>query len=329
LDRWNSVSDVVIYKVIFYEDAERETDRDAELLDIIQEVKIKIPPRMAKYLSNRHFIETLTQKLIVAKLNMSGSASDNLTRLFRQLELDKNVLRMLNSSSWYKKALAIQQVGIMELDEYKEKLFDFIDHKRALIRVEAQNAILKFYGFEGLRFLDKASYPITEWQQIKLLDQLASLPTEHFTGIEVWLESGNDTIVLFALKLVKNYHRFELYDQVLECLKHENPKVRRQAILVLKDLPTEQTPSELIDIYTFETANNQLAILHALESVSMDTEIPFLRGLLDDQVNAIKIAAAKSLASLGPAGLEAIQSHPGAKEYPLRQILAQIIEEVA
>ena len=329
MDRWNSVSDVVIYQVIFYEDEEPEPDQASGLMDIIQGVKIKIPPRMAKHLSNRHFIETLTQKLIAAKLNMSGSASDNLTRLFRQLELDKNILKMLNSSSWYKKASAIQQIGIMELDEYKEKLFDFVDHKRGLIRVETYNAILKFYGFEGLRFLDNASYPITEWQQIKLLDQLASSPTEHFTGIEVWLESGNDTIVLFALKLVKNYHRFELYDRVLECLKHKNPEVRRQAILVLKDLPSEQTPSKLIDIYVSETANNQLAILHALESVSMDTEIPFLRRLLDDQVNAVKIAAAKSLASLGPAGLEVIQSHPDAKEYPLSQILAQIMEDVA
>lgn len=333
LDRWNALADNVIYKVIFHEDDNPEDNPDGnqtgELLDIISRTDIQIPKGLTQHLSNKNFRKILIQKLIAVKLNMSGAASDNLTRLFRQFKFDKQILKMLNSSSWYKMASAIQQIGIMELDEYKQRLFEFVDHERGLIRIEAQNAILKFYGFEGLRFLDNATYPITEWQQIKLLDQLASLHTENFTGIEVWLESKNDTIVLFALKLVKNYHRFELFDQVLVCLKHNNPIVRQHAIKVLKDLPSEHSAAILIDIYFSETANNQLAILNALESVSTDAEIPFLVSLLSDDVIAIKIASAKALASLGRSGIEAIQSHSASKEYPLSQIIAQILEEAA
>lgn len=328
-DRWNALTDNVIYKVIFHEDDHTDSDQTGELLDIISRTDIKIPKGLTQYLSNKNFRKILIQKLIAVKLNMSGVASENLTRLFRQFKFDKQILKMLNSSSWYKMASAIQQIGIMELDEYKHRLFEFVDHERGLIRVEAQNAILKFYGFEGLRFLDNASYPITEWQQIKLLDQLASLHTENFTGIEIWLESKNDTIVLFALKLVKNYHRFELFDQVVDCLRHNNPIVRQHAIKVLKDLPSEHSAAILIDIYFSETANNQLDILHALASVCTDAEIPFLLSLLSDDVNAVIIASAKALASLGQSGIDAIQSHPAAKEYPLDQIIAQILEEAA
>lgn len=323
LDRWNALADSVIYKVIFHED----DNQTGELLNIISRTDIRIPKGLTQHLSNKNFRKILITKLVGVKLNMSGTASENLTRLFRQLNFDKQVLKMLNSYSWYKKASAIQQIGIMELEEYRQRLFEFVDHERGLIRVEAQNAILKFYGFEGLRFLDNATYPITEWQQIKLLEQLASLHTENFTGIEVWLESKNDTIVLFALKLVKNYHRFELFDQVVICLRHKNPLVRQQAIKVLKDLPSEHSATILIDIYFSETANNQLTILNALESVSTDTEIPFLLSLLSDDVNAIRIASAKALASLGQSGIVAIQSHSGAKEYPLAQIIEQILEE--
>ena len=261
LDRWNALADSVIYKVIFHEDDNPDSDQTSELLDIISRTDIRIPKGLTLHLSNKSFRKILIQKLIAVKLNMSGAASANLTRLFRQFKFDRQILKMLNSSSWYKMASAIQQIGIMELDEYKQRLFEFVDHERGLIRVEAQNAILKFYGFEGLRFLDKATYPITEWQQIKLLDQLASLHTENFTGIDIWLESKNDTIVLFALKLVKNYHRFELYDQIVACLRHKNPMVRQQAIIVLKELPSEQSAAILIDIYFSETANNQLILL--------------------------------------------------------------------
>jgi len=328
-DRWNTLTDDMIYKVIFHEDDNPDGDQTTELLDIVSRTNIELPFGMAKHLHNTNFRKTLIQKLIAVKLNMSGAASDNLTRLFRQLNFDKQVLKMLNSSSWYKIASAIQQIGVMELDEYKHRIFEFVDHERGLIRVEAHNAILKFYGFEGLRFLDNATYPITKWQQIKLLDQLASLPTEHFTGIEVWLESKNDTIVLFALNLVKNYHRFELFDQVVVCLRHNNPMVRQKAISVLKNLPSEKSAAILTDIYFSETANNQLAILRTLESVSTDTEISFLVSLLSDEVDAVKLASAKALAAIGQAGIEAIQSHPASSQYPLTQIIAQILEEAA
>jgi hypothetical protein len=329
LDRWSALADKVIYKVIFHEKDDPNNYQGEELFDIVSRTVVKISPVITKYLKNKNFRKILTQKLISVKLNMSGIASDNLTRLFRQLELDNHILEMLNSSSWSKIASAIQQIGIMELDEYKARLFEFVDNKRGLIRVEAQNAILKFYKFEGLRFLDNATYPITEWQQIKLLNQLADLPTENFTGIDVWLDSQNDTIVLFALKLVKNYHRFELYDKVVACLKHKNSTVRKQAIIVLKFLPSERSAALLIDIYFTETSNNQLAILHTLASIGSENEIQFLVALLSDDVNAVKIASAKALALLGQAGIEAIQSHIAVKEYPLAQILAQIKEEAA
>jgi len=329
VDRWNTLTDNMIYKVIFHEDDNPDGDQISELLDIISLTNIEIPSEIAKHLQNTNFRKILTQKLFAVKHNMSGTASENLTRLFRQLNLDKQVLKKLNSSSWYQIASAIQKIGVMELDEYKQRLFEFVDHERGLIRVEAQTAILKFYGFEGLRFLDHADYPITEWQQIKLLDQLASLPTENFTGIDIWLESKNDTIVLFALKLVKNYHRFELYDQVVVCLSHRNPLVRKQAIIVLKELPSEHSAAILIGIYFSETDNNQLAILHALESISTGTDIPFLLSLLSEGDIAVKIASAKVLASLGQSGIDAIKAHSLAKEYPLEQIIEQIMEEAA
>lgn len=103
--------------------------------------------------------------------------------------------------------------------------------------------------------------------------------------------------------------------------------MRQHAIKVLKDLPSEHSAAILVDIYFSETAKNQVAILNALEWVSADSEIPFLVNLLSEDVFAVKVASAKALAALGPIGIEAIQSHPAANEYPLEQILAQIMEE--
>lgn len=326
LSRWTFIIDHIIRDAIFFEGTE-DKDPVSDALHIIEANKPNISERLKRLLPDRHFRLILTGKLVSAKRNMSGTASENLTQLFRQLKLDKRALMMLDDSSWYMQASAIQQLSTMELSEYKEKVFEYINHKRALVRIEAQNAVLKFYGFEGLRFLDQISYPITEWQQIKLLDELSHLPHENFTGFDIWLNSGNVSVVIFALKLVRIYQRFEPYDQVLGCLKHANPEVRRQAIHVLQDLPNDQTASVLIAIFPNETARNRIAILRVLESVSTGSDISFLLGLLDDSSNEIKVSSARTLASLGNDGMEALQLHRLADEYPLNQIIAQIREE--
>ncbi len=326
LSRWTFIIDHIIRDAIFFEGI-NDKDPVSNANHIIEANKPNISERLKRLLPDRHFRLILTAKLVRAKRNMSGVASENLTQLFRQLKLDKRALMMLDDSSWYMQASAIQQLSTMELSEYKEKIFEYINHKRALVRIEAQNAVLKFYGFEGLRFLDQVSYPITEWQQIKLLDELSHLPPENFTGFDIWLNSENVSVVIFALKLVRIYQKFEPYDQVLECLKHANPEVRRQAIHVLQDLPNDQTASVLISIFPDETARNRIAILRVLESVSTGSDISFLLGLLDDSSNEIKVSSARTLASLGNDGMEALQLHRLADEYPLNQIIAQIREE--
>ena len=325
--RWDFIADHMIRSAIFFE-ADEPVEPDKVFEQIISTQKFTVPGRLQKLLKNSHFRKLLSGKLVAAKRNMTGGASDNLTQLYKQLDLDKRAIEMLDSSSWYLKALALQQLGIMGLQEYEEKIFGYVNHKRGLIRVEAQNAILKFQGFGGLRFLDTASYPITEWQQIKLLDELSQLPNEHFTGIDVWLSSTNDTVILFALKLVKTYHRFELYDQVKECLNHTNPEVRRQAIGVLKELPNHETASDLITVYPAENTRNQITILHVLESVSTGSEISFLSGLLDDESDEIKFNTVRTLASLGAEGMEVVMQHPMSDKFPLNQIIAQIKEEL-
>lgn len=321
--RWDFIADHIIRDAIFFDDTSDGTDA----LSVPESEKLNIPDRLKRLLKNKKFRFRLMKKILYAKRDVLGEAGENLTDLYRRLNLHQGLYKMLESRSWYLNAIAIQAAGVLGLKEFRDYVVSFINHKRGLIRVEAQNAMIKFDGFEGLRFLDTATYPITEWQQIKLLDELSHLPDEHFTGIEIWLKSVNDTVVIFALKLVRTYYRFELYDQILECLKHKNQEVRRQAILVLKELPNPQTAPILISLYPGETGKNQILILFVMSFVSSDEDIPFLMNLLNDENNEIKINAAKAIASLGPYGMDMLESHPNVNAEPLSQIIAQIKEE--
>lgn len=326
LKRWDFIADHIIRDAIFFEDSSIN-DPEIQPLSVLEADKLAIPQRLKKLIKNDKFRHRLMKKIRNAKQDVSGEAGENLTRLFRQLELDKGLVKMLKSKSWYINAMAIQSIGVLDLKEFSELVYGFINHRKGLIRVESQSVMVKFDGFDGLRFLDNVTYPITEWQQIKLLEELSHLPNEHFKGIDVWLRSENDTVIIFALKLVRTYHRFELYDQVIECLKHENEEVRKQAILALKELPNPLTAPILKTQYKSETSKNQILILHVMSYVCTSEDSPFLLYLLDDNKNEVKLHAAKAIASLGLEGMNLLEAHVNNDNEPLKLIIAQIKEE--
>lgn len=324
-ERWKFLADTLIRNAIFFEEDESAASATS-ILKVLKVHTFPIPERVKKLLVNPHFRVLIIKELIAARQNMSGAAAINLKNLFKQLNLHNDAVDMINSNSWYLKASGIQYLGIMEMAEYKDMIFPYANNKRGLVRVEAQNAIVKFSGFEGLRFLDQASFPLTEWQQIKLLEELANLPGENFTGIDKWLASSNDSVVIFALKLARNYFRFELYDNVIACLNHKNPEVRRHAILAAKELQTFTTASDLVKNYEYESERNKLAIIYVLEDLRSDDKVPFLISVFKTESNQLKIAAAKAISAISGA-LEQLEADDISAQSPYFEIIKQVKSE--
>jgi len=162
---------------------------------------------------------------------------------------------------------------------------------------------------------------------MKFIDELSNFPNEEFKGIDEWLTSKNDTVVIFALKLIRIYHRFELFQEVLGCLNHDNPEVRFHAISVLKDLPSAEAVPVLLELYPRETTINQVEILKVLKAIASETEIEFLAGLLHDPNFNIRLEATRALQKLGPEGKEWLIKFDDADDYPLNRIIAQVKEE--
>jgi hypothetical protein len=317
LQKWKLMADLLVRKAIFHEEAEDGTINS-----------IPVTTRTTSLLNDAHFRAVLTDALVNAKKNVTGSSADNLKQLYLQLGLQQYALNRLKSYKWYIKAQAIQQLAIMDLKENLTKIYRFTNNANDLVRMEAQLAVVKFYGFEGLRFLDVVSYPITEWQQIKLLNELSHMPPEHFSGIEKWLQSDNKSVVAFALKIARTYHRFELYDNVAACLSGSDDTVRLQAIITLGELFNDETSALLIGRYFKEAIKHQMAIIKILQNIATDDDIPILMSELATPNAELKLMLARALANTGPNGIEALRNHAEAQHYPLDQIITQIESEV-
>ncbi len=312
---WKEWSDDLITMAIFFEPEE---------FNLLNKSVVEIPPKVQKLLTNKHFRTILTNELISAKENMIGSSGDNLNLLYTQLGLEAFALKKIRSKSWHKIANGLKEIGIMDMKKYRGDVVPFLNYRRALIRIEAQNTMLKFNGFQGLRFLDTATYPISEWHQLKLLEELAQLPPDDFTGIDKWLNSSNDSVVIFALKLVRNYHLFQFHQLLTQLFLHKNEDIKLHAIIAIKEIPDETTAHSLIKIYPKESINVKLEILTALKEMAMEDEIPFIVSCLDDTLTDIKFAAAATLHHIKPNGFSNVLAHADAEKEPLVRIIKHL-----
>lgn len=315
--KWKNIADLLVRDAIFSE------EKNPEL------ITFKINRRTEMLLPNARFRKVLTKELLLAKKNMSGTAAIYLQKLYLQLKLDEYALKNLSSHKWHIKAKAIQDLGIMDLKEHLTKVYRQTNNKNELIRMEAQIAVIKLIGFEGLRFLDVVTYQINDWQQIKLLNELSYLPAHNFSGIEKWLLSENDSVVIFALKLVKNFHRFELYEHVEACLNHSSVNVRFQAIMALEKIYTEDTSRMLLEMYGQEVSKNQIAIVKTVQQIGSELDIPVLVSFLAEEELEQQRSIVRSIARISENGISQLRLLPEFEVAPLSLILKQIEGELS
>ncbi len=308
--KWKNMCDLLVRNAIFREPGQADEP-------------IRITLRMQKLLGNRNFRKLLTRQLLIARKNILGLSSLPLKHLYLQLGLEQYALKQLKSPHWHRKAMALQEIGLMDLKNLLTKIYRYSNHKNELVRAEAQVAIIKLYGFEGLRFLDVISYQLTAWQQIKLLNELSLLPAKNFSGIDKWLQSTNSSVVMFSLKLAGNYRRFELYSYVLPHLESAQENIRLEAINCLRKWEAEESMQYLFMFFPQETLPNQLAIARAFQFIAGQDDVPHLIKLLDTPHNELKRCLVRSIAQIEFAALETLKYSEMADE-----VLFSIIKQV-
>jgi len=269
------------------------------------------------------FRQLLIDELVLGKKSLTGTAASNLVLLFNQLGLDKLSLQKLNSRRWHIKARGIQELAVMEQRQLVTRIYRLTNAHHELVRMEAQSAIVQLYGFEGLRFLDIIDTPISEWQQITLLRLLARMPGIQSEKIANWLSSGNDSVRIFALKMVAEHHLHQLHDQVIPCLHHPHPPVRMQTIRSLKEIYTETTSNPLIQVYSTQTIPCRLTILDLLGNIGSPDNGAFLSQQLADREDTLKLGAARALIQMGDVGRQYLDDFPLSGEYPWNEIFQQ------
>lgn len=302
--------------------------------DIIMEESIEnivIPKRFFKMMNNPLIRQYTIDELIGCKKNFSGAVGENIVALYKQLGLKQESIRKLKSNKrWHIKAKGIQELYMMDQLDMLTNIYRNTNSINEYVRMEAQTGIIHLAGFPGLRFLDVASYPITEWQQLKLLEQLrlTSKKEDLSEKIPKWILSKNDTVVIFALKLADEYQYFSVKPQVLQCLVHKLASVRSQAMKTLVRLADENTAMLLLGYIHKESFVNQVYILDALRGMATENEKDALLRLLNHPNDIIKLKAALVIADCCSEGLTILEEKARETPEPYQRILLHVQSEL-
>ena len=269
------------------------------------------------------------RNLLIAELaetckKFRGSTMDNIHWLFNKLDLQVEVSKNLNSQKWHTKAKAIQQMAYLQQQNNIKDIFPFTNHENTLLRMEAQIAIVKLTGFEGLQFLNEVSYPISEWQQLRLIQELSGHKIGEFENLHQWLSSENETVIHFSLRLVEIYRLYQYYDEVTKSLSNSSPAICKRAIETLSHISNENTAELLIKNFPNYNKASQLEILKILKAEGNENQVPFLITQLEHPDDSFKMAAANAISTIRRSGTESIEELIDELSFPWNVILPQI-----
>lgn len=264
----------------------------------INEVQETIIERLKDSVKNKSKRKTIISILYNLMNEVSGEMSDSIKTLYFKTGLIDFTLQRLKSKNWFVIAKSIGELRRFRIDEAHYEVIKFIRHPRIEVRKETRLYLVYLFRFDGLMFLNDLKKPLSEWEQIQLLETLQKFDYQDICDIKPWLRSTNDTVVLFALKLAKIYNQFEVKDTLMELLSHPTKKIRVTTIEVLTHLYGIEAKEMLKANFNELSLEEQISFFGLLEKLVVPNDEPFVEKHLFHKNFEIQLLALNILKSI-------------------------------
>lgn len=232
------------------------------------------------------------------KNEISGEIAASIHKLYFQTGLVEYALARLKHKKWYVIAKGIRELNQFNVREAHDDVILHINHPRREVRKEMQLYMLNLFYFEGLNFLNILEMQLSEWDQIQLLGALQRLENKDVLNITDWLNSTNDSVVIFALKLAEIYNKIDSTDTILLLLNHSNKEIRLEVIRVLSQLNVLETKRILKLDFANRSDDEQIAFFKLLENLYEPQDESFILEYVTNAIFEIKVSALKILKKL-------------------------------
>lgn len=221
-----------------------------------------------KYKKNRFNRYVFREELLRLHDSYSGDIKNKLERLFIIFGFEKEIDKKLRSATWYIKANAISDASLMNVTQQASYILNLINYPNPIVRTEARVASIRLNKKNPFTFLNNIKYDLTEWDEIRIQDALMEYPILDIPLMGRWLNSKNESVVVFSLKIIGYYIQDTETDKVINCLNSQSENIKLQAIKTLGELGSKESLSSLFECLKSENGNKKMMI-QTLQSIKL------------------------------------------------------------
>lgn len=243
---------------------------DESMQDILpQKINSPVIELFGNYNLNNAFTRTIVlRKIIKLHNNYSGEFAGKLENLFLILGFDKEIEKRIVSLRWNIKANAIKDAAQMNLVQYATYILNLINHPNPTVRTEARVASVKLNREDPFSFFSNLKFNMSDWDQIRIHEALMLYKNAEVPLMRKWLDSSNESVIVFSLKIMGHYNQQEGMDLIIECLNYPSEKIKIQAVKTLGELGSKESLLALFDCLKNESGHKKL-ILQTLQSLKL------------------------------------------------------------
>ncbi|MDG2432284.1 hypothetical protein [Flavobacterium sp.] len=255
---------------------------------------------LKKCAKNRLKKRIIIKTLLKLRNEISGETADAIQKLYYNLNFIGEAEAKLNSKKWSVIANGISELAQFDIKEVHEKIIVHINHPKKEVRREIQFYLVKLFSFDGLSFLDILQTQLSEWDQIQLLEVLQRKNSLNLPDLTNWLQSSNESVISFTLKLAKIFNQYEIKEQVIQLFNHPNIAIRIEAIELVSPLGFHEATAILKKDSINRSTEEIIAILKMGEKMFTNEDIAFVSEFINHHNYEIKQSAELIMHSIDP-----------------------------
>jgi len=256
--------------------------------------------------SNNYRRQVLIDQMIDVSVNLKGDSEEKLSRLYRELELNKDSIQRAYSHKWHKKIKGFRELAFMGIKDANDEMYKSLNSWNEILRMEAQIALVNLSDKNHFDFLSHLERPFSLWEQMTLHDLIIQheIPVPEFKR---WLTSPNPTVVMFALRMIREFNQHDAEPDVRIALLHRDHRVSQLAVQVAGDLDMRSSLDTMKRMYKFQDYNNCLEIVKSMGKMPEQSMMGFLKLVLDKEDDVqLQIEAVKAIENMGEEGVKAL-----------------------
>ncbi|MFB9212031.1 hypothetical protein ACFFUR_09440 [Echinicola jeungdonensis] len=215
----------------------------------------------AQHFPKKLFKETLLKEIISLNKNLKGEFKDRLKLIYNCLNLNHLTINKLKSRKWDTLSSGIVESNEMDVIAAIPYIEPLASNKNHIVRTNAVIALLNLSPNKDLQFLAKQKYPLSKWQQMSIYRVIKYIATEEKIDLIPLLESKNNTVRVFGIRLVRYLGKFEIIPHLSRMFFQSTEEEKQEILSTIKSL-SAFTEVELVN-EAFLTQSKEIAIIAA------------------------------------------------------------------